>query len=793
MEDEEKSDDSSEDEVFFGCAISSKEKEKALRLVRRRRTMGEAELKKSIEDATSHLEGMQLDEDGEDQEEAVSNRDEGSKIEDDSISTPPNSPFLVTCVRENSERRLRSAVRRNTAWSAAKCQVMREENAGQEEEEEEGLRPVQLNFSNSDEKRGTACEEEEDEIIDSESDGWETDSEEEEEEEEKTDSFKEETDVDKCETDAQNGKHNTEINIGCEVIHCFEDDCENGCKDISMIADSEEEEDDSYKEEVDVDNPEAGVKNGKHNTESNRGTELTTCFEECYENIMNKFALHDALEEEEKECKSNNDFFNIYLEAAGNDEAQNDAEENGHKSNAIDKVECVVEDEGVEEEEYRKDVEYITAAAEDDDRGIEDKGDEEEQYRKDIEYIAATDDTLGSDHHESISENSNEEDGACISDTIGEFIRKEEEDEVVGDLGSCSQEIFFPQQNPSSADTTDDFGRSSTETEPFKSAVDVEKTEKTDELIRKEKEESGDGSGCSQKIFFHQTLVSTDSYFTADDEDETETETFLSAVDLERTNEERPTGSEPNFDTTVDEMLLYDMFGENYDEKVEAMGFLEKVTLQKLLAVRKEGQSEEEVKSQLCQSLQLPKSPQPSPLTKMPLPLLRANPMPLPRTIPSLAKSTLIMRPPPLPSRSKLPQPGHVLRKPFLVPAASPVAAYLRNNPCPSLVHNVAAKQVSRLESTLLEVEEAETGSEAACFLPTNTYESAPTQEEMRGNERDAREYPYIPRAYGQEQIAEVCVTKHLGRRGRDELEVSILQTRVVRKFATPLQKKGRD
>ena len=101
---------------------------------------------------------------------------------------------------------------------------------------------------------------------------------------------------------------------------------------------------------------------------------------------------------------------------------------------------------------------------------------------------------------------------------------------------------------------------------------------------------------------------------------------------------------------------------------------------------------------------------------------------------------------------------------------------------------------MSRLESTLLEVEQAEPGFEPACFLPTNTsYKSAPAQEEVRGYEGEAREYPYIPRAYGQEQTAEVCVTKHLGRRGRDELEVSILETRVVRKFATPLQRKGRD
>ena len=56
-------------------------------------------------------------------------------------------------------------------------------------------------------------------------------------------------------------------------------------------------------------------------------------------------------------------------------------------------------------------------------------------------------------------------------------------------------------------------------------------------------------------------------------------------------------------------MLLYDIFGENYDENVEAMGLQEKVALKRMLAVRKAGLSEEEVKRQLCQSLQLPSSP----------------------------------------------------------------------------------------------------------------------------------------------------------------------------------------
>jgi len=42
----------------------------------------------------------------------------------------------------------------------------------------------------------------------------------------------------------------------------------------------------------------------------------------------------------------------------------------------------------------------------------------------------------------------------------------------------------------------------------------------------------------------------------------------------------------PNFDTTADEMMLYEMFGESYDEKVEAMSVAEKVALKEMLANR---------------------------------------------------------------------------------------------------------------------------------------------------------------------------------------------------------------
>ena len=162
----EQSGSSSEDEVFFGSAISSKERKKATVLSQRRKTMGQAEL--NVDKATDLLDRLQF----------VNNEDVGKvstqrcevfgDVEDDIDVTPPNSPSLVTSVRENSERR-QSAAR--VKWSAFK---------GEEEEEEkekEMLRPVKLNFSScSPQKEGR----DEEEIPESDSDAWETNSEDEE-------------------------------------------------------------------------------------------------------------------------------------------------------------------------------------------------------------------------------------------------------------------------------------------------------------------------------------------------------------------------------------------------------------------------------------------------------------------------------------------------------------------------------------------------------------------------------------------------------------------------------------
>ena len=384
---------------------------------------------------------------------------------------------------------------------------------------------------------------------------------------------------------------------------------------------------------------------------------------------------------------------------------------------------------------------------------------EEEEYRRDLEHIAA-EDNLGDDTQDSNSEGfpvdgeEDEEEEQCISETIGEFLRYEKEEKISDeDKVITEQQIVFP----NSLVAADSFFTATSSSELFLSVDDEDQVENKD----KDKDRENDLFPRRSK---DEILTSANS-------------------ELERGEEEE---CEPSFDTTVDEMLLYDIFGENYDENVEAMGLQEKVALKRMLAVRKAGLSEEEVKRQLCQSLQLPSSPlalasthppsppSPPPTMMRPPSLTTPHPEPPPPTK---------MRPPSQPPRSKLPQPQDALRKQVLVPA-SPVAAYLRSNPGPSLVHNVPAKQINVLESTLLEVEEDQP---VVCFLPTNTYKAAASQEEKKRREMDEKEYPYIPRAYGQQQNAEVRVTKHLGR--KDGGRVSLLETRVVRKFGTPLQR----
>jgi len=142
-------------------------------------------------------------------------------------------------------------------------------------------------------------------------------------------------------------------------------------------------------------------------------------------------------------------------------------------------------------------------------------------------------------------------------------------------------------------------------------------------------------------------------------------------------------------------------------------------------------------------------------------------------------------------------------------PAESPVAGYLRNNPAPPLVRNVAAKDTCKdLESTMVEVvtdqENLLPSNIPYCPLPANTYTKAGNMaEEVQIDNMTGPAFSYIPDAYGQVINSEAKVTKHLGRRKVDEdcnlpnnvedslhsaasLEMSILETKVVRKFALP-------
>jgi hypothetical protein len=146
---------------------------------------------------------------------------------------------------------------------------------------------------------------------------------------------------------------------------------------------------------------------------------------------------------------------------------------------------------------------------------------------------------------------------------------------------------------------------------------------------------------------------------------------------------------------------------------------------------------------------------------------------------------------------------------------ASPVSGYLRNFPAPPLVRNVTAKESNKdLESTLVEVEtHKENLLPSSCPLPANTYTTAGVMQEVEIDAMSGPQYTYISDAYGQTVLSEARVTRHLGRRKVDKprpeedatsqhesgirgfvdsipdmstLEMSVLETKVVRKFAAP-------
>jgi len=233
--------------------------------------------------------------------------------------------------------------------------------------------------------------------------------------------------------------------------------------------------------------------------------------------------------------------------------------------------------------------------------------------------------------------------------------------------------------------------------------------------------------------------------------------------------------------------------------------------------VLREGEAAYTQHTQASLFRQVSPSPKKTPISSRPA-WVPASPIPGRELALSPVKPFGAARPP-----SRIPQPVTAKPIPALrtVKAAqmvvsSPVADYVKNNPAPHLVRNVVAKEAVRpLDSTLMEVEgNKENLAMPACPLPANTYTSAHLFQETRHASVPVREYRYIPEAYGLQGSAEASVTKHLSRKKVDQdqmqrnesvvramtpkapmtnssssLEVSLLETKVVRKFATPLRK----
>jgi len=131
-------------------------------------------------------------------------------------------------------------------------------------------------------------------------------------------------------------------------------------------------------------------------------------------------------------------------------------------------------------------------------------------------------------------------------------------------------------------------------------------------------------------------------------------------------------------------------------------------------------------------------------------------------------------------------------------PTPSPVAEYIKSNPTPRLVQNVVSRPACReLESTMLILEKENTPEHSTCPLPKAVYSASKRVQESLVD-LTGRDYTYIPDAYG-EETTPATVTKHLSRVKKDlgaenslqgsflsddEFEVSLVETRVVRKVA---------
>jgi len=99
---------------------------------------------------------------------------------------------------------------------------------------------------------------------------------------------------------------------------------------------------------------------------------------------------------------------------------------------------------------------------------------------------------------------------------------------------------------------------------------------------------------------------------------------------------------------------------------------------------------------------------------------------------------------------------------------ASPVAAYVKNNPAPPLVRNVEAKSPTAvLDSTLVHVEEKENAGRLSllppCPLPSAVYKAAAAMDEEEDGREEAQDYEYVTEAYGAASLS-AKVTKHVAR-----------------------------
>merc|ERR1719312_1217078 len=245
----------------------------------------------------------------------------------------------------------------------------------------------------------------------------------------------------------------------------------------------------------------------------------------------------------------------------------------------------------------------------------------------------------------------------------------------------------------------------------------------------------------------------------------------------------------PMFDTTAEEMMLFEMYGETYDEQVEAMSKEERVNLKKQLQSRgdeeinmvveklhktmQEKSRESSIGSTVTPfslpasspSFQFPPGVSPAKAALKPSRSLSKLPVPVQTTPRQLQGSPLKVLSVTPGSNKKTSRVCDFKAAAYAV--ASPVAEYVRNNPAPPLVQNVKGTSAQRdLESTLVEMEDKENMRRLSqlppCPLPAAVYETGTVAEEIIEYETGP-EYNYIPEAYGTVNSS-AKVTKHVAR-----------------------------